>query len=78
MMRKSKKLKQFAKKVKNVVITDFGHGLITKKISNSINNLKVEKFINCQANHLIMVLTNLQNILMQKCFHVMRMNIDYH
>ena len=45
-----KKLKQFAKKVKNVVITDFGHGLITKKISNSINNLKVEKFINCQAN----------------------------
>ena len=45
-----KKLKQFVKKVKNVVITDFGHGLITKKISNSINNLKVEKFINCQAN----------------------------
>ena len=31
-------------------ITDFGHGLITKKIGNSINNLKVEKFINCQAN----------------------------
>lgn len=45
-----RKFKQITKKIKNVVIADFGHGLITEKISNKINNLKVEKFINCQAN----------------------------
>ena len=45
-----KKFEQITRKIKSVVIADFGHGLITEKICKNINNLKVEKFINCQAN----------------------------
>ena len=45
-----KKLKHLSQKFKKIVITDFGHGIISKKINNSINNLDIDKFINCQAN----------------------------
>lgn len=44
------KLFNLANNINNIVITDFGHGLISEKICKMINNLKNNKFINCQAN----------------------------
>ena len=36
--------------IDNIVITDFGHGLISEKICKKINSINNNKYINCQAN----------------------------
>ena len=43
-------LNKLSKKFNNIVIADFGHGLISEKICQNINKIKKNKFINCQAN----------------------------
>ena len=44
------KLDQLSKKINDIVIADFGHGLITEKICKKINLISKKKYINCQAN----------------------------
>ena len=44
------KLSNLANNIDNIVITDFGHGLISEKICRKINSINNNKYINCQAN----------------------------
>lgn len=44
------KINTLNKDFNDIVVTDFGHGLITSKICKKINSIKKSKYINCQAN----------------------------
>ena len=45
-----KKIKEISKNYDAIVICDFGHGLISNDFLKFLNNFKIKKFINCQAN----------------------------
>lgn len=44
------KIEQLSKKNNLIIVSDYGHGLMTNKIVNKIDNLKIDSFINCQLN----------------------------
>ncbi len=50
--RNKKKIHNFLKKQKNILICDFGVGLFNNEFTAYINSLKINKFINTQTNSL--------------------------